>query len=107
MRRKPREPAVPAARLETVRKEIVSVLEGRTLTAKDISFEVRVSEKDVFGHLAHIQRSLAKQERELVVTPAECVKCGFVFSKRDRLTRPGKCPVCKGSQIREPEFSIR
>jgi hypothetical protein len=38
--------------------------------------------------------------------PAVCKKCGFVFAKREKLKRPGKCPVCRGESIREPRFTI-
>jgi len=41
------------------------------------------------------------------MTPAECRSCGFVFSKRDRLTPPGKCPICRCETIFEPLFAIR
>ncbi len=106
-KKRQKEPPVPSDRAETVRQEIVSVLEGSTLSARDISINVGVREKEVCEHLGHIQRSLERRGLELVVTPAECRKCGFVFRKRDRLTRPGKCPVCKGQSIEEPLFSIK
>jgi predicted Zn-ribbon and HTH transcriptional regulator len=72
----------------------------------DLSAELRVSEKEVYGHLEHIQKSVQRKEFNLVVSPAICQKCGFVFRKRDRLTKPGKCPVCRGEKIQEPLFSI-
>jgi predicted Zn-ribbon and HTH transcriptional regulator len=103
---KEKEPFVPAERHGTIRREIISVLEGRTLSAKDISAEVRISEKEVYEHLEHIQKSLTKKEHHLTVFPAECEKCGFVFKKRERLKKPGKCPVCKSEKIREPLFSV-
>jgi predicted Zn-ribbon and HTH transcriptional regulator len=107
VKRKACEPFVPVERQETIRQKIVSVLEGNTLSAKNISAEVRVSEKEIYGHLEHIQRTMNKREHALIITPAECKKCGFVFRKRDRLTKPGKCPVCKSQLIQDPLFSIR
>jgi len=65
---------------------------------------VGIPEKEVYAHLEHVQRSLKK---DLAITPARCKKCGFVFRKRDRLTKPGRCPVCKGQSIEEPMFSVR
>jgi predicted Zn-ribbon and HTH transcriptional regulator len=106
-KKKGKEPFVPVERQETIRQKIVSVLEGNTLSAKNISAEVRVSEKEIYGHLEHIQRTMNKREHALIITPAECKKCGFVFRKRDRLTKPGKCPVCKSQLIQDPLFSIR
>ncbi|MCX5720300.1 MAG: helix-turn-helix domain-containing protein [Nitrospirae bacterium] len=107
MKKKPKEPFIPVERHETVRQKIISVLEGQTLSAKDISADVMVSEKEVYEHLKHIQKTLNKRDRNLIITPAECKKCGFVFRKRDRLKKPGRCPVCRGELISEPLFSIK
>lgn len=103
---KPKEPFVLAERHETIRKEILALLLEQTLSAKDISAEVHVSEKDVYEHLEHIGRSTHKTGHHLTVIPAECTKCGFVFKKRERLKKPGRCPVCRGEKIQEPLFSI-
>ncbi len=97
---------IPAERRVTVRKEIEEVLRGGRFSAREISTLVRVSEREVYGHLGHIQRAAHKGGYQLNVTPAECKGCGFVFRKRDRLTRPGRCPVCHGGPITEPLFSI-
>lgn len=107
MKKKEKGPAVPLERHETVRQEIISVLSQGAASAKDISFEVRIPEKEVYDHLEHIRKTLNKTDHHLLIVPAECVKCGFVFSKRERLRKPGKCPVCKGESITEPLFSIR
>ena len=104
---KSKKPFIPAERQETVRQNIISVLEGQTLSAKEISAEVKASEREVYDHLEHIQRTVNKKEHNFMVTPAECRKCGFVFRKRERLKKPGKCPVCNSELIQEPLFSIR
>jgi len=107
MKKKSKEPFIPVERHETIRQKIISVLEGQTLLAKDISADVRVSEKEIYEHLEHIQRTINKSKHNFIVTPAICKKCGFIFRKRDRLKKPGKCPVCRGELIQEPLFSIR
>ncbi len=107
MKKKAKKSPIPVERQETVRKKIISVLEGQTLSAKEISALVKVSEKEVYSHLEHIQRTINKRKQNLNITPAECRKCRFVFKKRDRLKKPGKCPVCHGEFIHEPLFSIR
>lgn len=98
---------MPADRHETVRRDIISVLNDRLLSAREISGIVSVSEKDVYDHLYHIQKSLNKRDHLLTVTPPECNKCGFVFRKRERLKKPGRCPVCRSESIKEPLFSIQ
>ena len=107
MKKKFKEPFVPVERQETIRQKIMSLLDGRTLSARDISIDVGVSEKEVYEHLEHIQRTINKREHDFIITPAVCKKCGFVFKKRDRLKKPSKCPVCRNEVIQEPFFSVR
>ena len=107
MKKKFKEPFVPVERQETIRQKIMSLLDSRTLSARDISIDVGISEKEVYEHLEHIQRSINKRERNFIVTPAVCKKCGFVFRKRNRLNKPGKCPVCRNEIIQDPFFSVR
>lgn len=101
-----REP-VPGERRETVRQVIQIFLEGDPATIREVSQGVGASEKDVVGHMEHLARSLPRRGFELIVVPAECEKCGFVFRKRGRLRRPGRCPLCRSATIAEPLFSVR
>lgn len=107
MRQKPRKPAVPRQAQETVRQMVMELLRSRTLSARDISALAHIPEKEVYGHLEHIRRSIQAGGGFLEVVPAECRSCGFVFVKRGRLTPPGKCPVCLHETIFEPLFTIR
>ena len=102
-----RKETVPAERGETVRQEIRTFLEGPPATVREISQAVRASEKEVLGHLEHLEKSLSAARDKLVVTPAECEKCGFVFQKRKRLKKPGRCPLCRSTAVCEPLFSVR
>jgi transcriptional regulator len=97
---------VPQEKHETFRQEIISVLTGRTLSAREISAEVGISEKEVVDHLGHIRIAVRKSRERLMIIPAECKKCGFRFKKRERLNKPGKCPICRSQQIQAPRFSI-
>lgn len=97
---------VPASRTETVRRQIIDLLGTGTYSAKDISAEVHLPEKDVYGHLDHIRKTLARDGRKFMVIGPECRKCGFVFTRMDRLRNPGKCPKCRSESVHEPQFSI-
>nr|WP_225938043.1 transcriptional regulator [Myxococcus sp. RHSTA-1-4] len=76
------------------------------LTAKDLSTLVGISEKDVADHLTHLERSLKAQGLRLEVLPASCIRCGFTFKERKRLTRPGACPECRSTRIDPPAFRV-
>lgn len=99
-----KEPA-PIEATETIRREILAAIEQGPLSARDISGTVGISEKDVAGHLEHIRASLHRAGRALAVHPAECLRCGFLFEKRSRLTTPGRCPVCRSESVQPPLFS--
>ena len=82
-----------------------ALLEGPA-TARELSRRVSVREKEVAEHLAHLARSLERRRERLVVEPAECLACGFVFRSRERLTRPGACPRCRSTRIEPPVFRV-
>jgi len=99
-------PIVPADRKETVRRRILSLLSGHSLTARQISAEVGIPEREAYAHMPHVKRTVARLGGRLAVTPAECRQCGYVFRKRERPNRPGRCPVCRGESISEPLFAV-
>ena len=76
------------------------------MTARGVSEELRIPERDVYDHLEHIRRTMGKGKAALTVEPAVCEACGFVFRKRGRLKTPGKCPLCRSELIREAVFSV-
>lgn len=100
-------PRPPAEAHDTVRRLIATELEQGPLSARDISGIVGIPEKEVAAHLEHIRQTLHHTGRGLIVHPAECTRCGFVFEKRERLTRPSRCPVCKSESLHAPLFSLR
>ncbi len=104
MKNKPRLPTIPVEKQATIRREIMALLLEETLSARDISARVHIPEKEVLDHLEHIRSAAHDDGHKLRLVPAVCRKCGFEFHKRDRLGRPGRCPVCRGEQIREPHY---
>lgn len=98
---------IPSTAQETTRHAIMALLGEGPVSAKDISVAVHLPEKEVYPHLEHIRRSLHATGAVLEVTPAECRSCGFVFAKRDRMTSPGRCPICRDETILDQLFSLR
>lgn len=103
---KTKKPFIPREECSTIRRSIMTLLEHHSLSAKEISAAVRIQEKEVIGHLEHIRTSTHNNNLHLLITPAVCRKCGFTFKKRERLTRPGRCPVCHNEQITGPLYGI-
>jgi predicted Zn-ribbon and HTH transcriptional regulator len=90
----------------TIRQTIAFVLKDQEMTAKEISQAVGIREKEVYEHLVHVARS-KPLEGKFMHIPSLCRHCGFVFKKRDRLTPPGKCFICRSESITPPRFVIR
>ncbi len=103
---RPADVPTPVGRQETIRQHIISVITGEPLTAMEISGMVKIREKEVNDHLYHIQKTFHNGPLKLIITPPECKKCGFVFKKREKLKKPGKCPLCRHEAIQEPLFLI-
>lgn len=92
--------------MPTIRQKIISLLNEADMSAREISGEVGVAEKEVTEHLAHIARSVSSQGKKIFMTPASCLACGYEFLNRKRFTRPGRCPQCKKSHLQSPRFHI-
>lgn len=90
----------------TVRQQIRELLGAGPISAREISQEVHISEKEVYEHLEHLQRSLAASNKTLQLHPPVCLHCGYVFHERKRLKPPGNCPKCRNTRIRRPLYSI-
>jgi len=90
----------------TIRQQIMALLQEREMNARELSQAVGISEKEAYGHLGHIARSLIAHGHKLRVQPSQCRSCGFVFQDRQRLTRPGRCPRCKQGHLEAPRFQI-
>ena len=97
---------VPPQRSATIPSLLRSVIEAGPKTARELSTEVKISEKDVVAHLEHLERSLREEGARLIIEPAACLGCGFVFRKRERLGRPSRCPVCRGERLSSAKFSV-
>ena len=92
--------------MQTERQIIIDLLNESQLNARELSQRIGIQEKEVVAHLSHIKRSLKAKHKKLVIGPAVCLLCGYVFRERRRLTRPGRCPACKKSHIQSPQFRI-
>ena len=90
----------------TVRQRIMAELEKDSMTARDLSKAIRISEKEVIAHMEHVARSLKPPKRLMIESPV-CNQCGFSFPNRRRFTSPSRCPQCRHEGIRPPVFSIR
>jgi len=90
------------------RQRIIKLLEERDYSvselARALELRGRGSGKVILEDLKVIQRTLKHQGRVLLIKPAECRKCGFIFKPEIRV--PSRCPRCGSEWIEEPRFKI-
>lgn len=103
---RPKEPAVPEERAETLRQSLLDELRGHPVTARDLAARLGLRERDVTPHLEHLERSVRARGERFTILPASCRGCGYEFEDRRALTRPSRCPRCRGERIEAPRFLI-
>jgi len=87
------------------RKDFLPILMGHPHSINELALLLDEEPKEVEQDLNHFLKSLKRMPYHAVIEPAVCRHCGFVFH-HDKLRKPGKCPQCKGTWIREPQISI-
>jgi hypothetical protein len=92
--------------VSTIRQDIIRLLEEEERDARELSQILGIKEKEVYGHLVHIARSVKAKKKRLRILPFSCLACGFVFAERRRFARPGRCPKCRNSRVEYPRYTI-
>jgi len=87
------------------RKELVELLHHHPATLRELAVLLDEPVKEVESDLQHLIKSLHYQPFRVIITPARCNKCNFVFHK-EKLHKPSKCPRCRSQWIREPKIAI-
>ena len=85
-------------RTRTVREAIREELLRGAATAREISERVSIREKDVAGHLEHLEKSLRARGERLVIQPASCISltCSPTITQR---TTTSIAPVMISSRL--------
>ena len=90
----------------TLRRHLIELLSETPRSASSIAREMGLRRGDVEDDLRHALRSAVAAGHRVQVIPAKCKDCGFVFDE-DRLTKPSRCPSCRGSRVFEPQIFLR
>ena len=88
------------------RRDLVALLAAGPRTASSLARQVGLRRGDIEEDLRHAVRSAQASGHDIVVEPARCKACGFLFDATV-LTKPSRCPVCKGSRLFEPLLHIQ
>jgi predicted Zn-ribbon and HTH transcriptional regulator len=91
--------------MRTRRQEIVAWLTEKEWEFDDLRHDLVLTVKVLEEDLRHIERSVRAAGQRLVITPARCEACDFVFNST-ALHQPGRCPSCRDRRIAGPWLRI-
>jgi predicted Zn-ribbon and HTH transcriptional regulator len=86
----------------TLRNRLRELLSEQPRSVSSLARELGMRRQDVEDELRHAIRSAAAAGARIVIDPARCKACGFMFAG-DKLAKPGRCPACKGSRLFEAQ----
>lgn len=89
----------------TVRKDLLALLSAQPRSVSWLAREMGLRRNDVEEDLRHALRSARAAGHQVSVIPARCRSCGFTFDEH-KLSKPGKCPSCRGTRLYEPQIFI-
>lgn len=87
------------------RRDLIELLKAGPRTPSSLARELGLRRNDMGEELGHILRSAQAAGHTVFVEPARCKACGFVFDE-SKLSKPSKCPACKGTRLFEPLLRI-
>src|SRR5262245_56926112 len=99
----------PPAAAMTRRQRLADTLDMEPRSVEALAAELRMEPRDVEADLRSLEKSLRRDGKRIVVEPARCRRCKFVFEDRSsrRYTTPSKCPECLATQIEPALLRIK
>ena len=89
----------------TLRKRLQDLVSRQPRSVSSLARELGMGRGDLEDQLRHTIRSAQAAGHRIVVEPARCKTCGFIFSE-DKLAKPSRCPECKGSRLFEAQIRV-
>ena len=91
----------------TRREEIIEHLKKIPSTINELAIANDTTGPIIVEDLEHIFKSLKNEPEQLLIKPASCVKCEYVFpAHRKKFSDPKKCPECHSERINPQVFKI-
>jgi transcriptional regulator len=87
------------------RKYLIDLLTKEPRSVSSVARELGLRRAHVEDDLRHAIRSARSLGQKVQVLPARCKTCDFVFGE-DKLSKPSRCPACKGTRLFEPMIRI-
>lgn len=88
------------------RRDLIQLLGEQPRSVSSLARKLGLTRGDVEEDLRRAIRSARAAGHRVEILPARCRVCGFTFDDR-KLSKPGKCPACRGTRLYEPQILIR
>jgi hypothetical protein len=83
------------------RKHLLEILSAEPRTASSLARELGLGRRELEDDLRHMIRSARAAGHDVIVEPARCRACGYIFGE-EKLAKPSRCPACKSTWLFEP-----
>ena len=100
------QPEETAAPPQTIRQQMLDLLQLGPIGVRELSQALHQSEKEVYAHLTHIGQTAQARGQRLLIDPPRCLGCGYLFKDRKRVAPPGHCPDCHSTRISRPRYRL-
>jgi transcriptional regulator len=89
----------------TRRRDLIAYLTIQPRSVSSLARAFGLARRDMEEEIGHAIRSARRAGHRVIVEPARCRVCGFVFSQ-EKLGKPAKCPSCRSSRLFEAQIRI-
>jgi transcriptional regulator len=91
--------------VDVFRKHLLQILTVAPRSVSSIARELGLKRGEIEEDLHHMIRTARAAGHRVIVEPARCRTCGFLFAD-DKLGKPGKCPACRSTWLFEAQVSV-
>jgi predicted Zn-ribbon and HTH transcriptional regulator len=88
------------------RKDLLKLLSEQPRSVSSLARALGLKRNDIEDDLRHAIRTARAAGSLVEILPARCRTCGFTFDEQ-KLSKPGKCPACRGTRLYEPQILVR
>ena len=88
------------------RRQLIELLTHEPRSVSSLAREMGLRRGDMEEDLRHALRSARASGYQIEVLPARCKACGFTFGT-DKLSKPARCPECRGTRLFEAMIRAR
>ncbi|NHJ00902.1 MAG: DeoR family transcriptional regulator [Candidatus Heimdallarchaeota archaeon] len=93
--------------MRTRRESIIKLLrEHDDITLQELADLTQTAVKTIARDLDSVRKTIKSEGLRIEVRPAKCMACEYLFTGRNRVSDPTKCPECHSERIDPQRFRL-